>query len=144
MPKYWDENTGEWALSEWVDPTTYGGGTYSSPEAVIQQALTPNTTLIDPETGATQPMSVPVPGPSPVGYVAPIVGVPMTSPVFTSAVADDGGYGAFEAWIGDQYGTLDIGQVRFSSEALENGQSGVRFGTMDRIVLKDFLEGGDW
>lgn len=46
-----------------------------------------------------------------------------------------GGLAVIKAYSLDVYGSVDLGTVRYSSEVLENEPSGVRPGTMERIVI---------
>lgn len=76
----------------------------------------------------------------------PVIGGSVINPIASSIFGGDSGGGFNPANIDDgldilhafsdsAYGSRDLGVIRRSSEALENEPSGIRPGTMERIVI---------
>lgn len=71
------------------------------------------------------------------GTVAPGV---VTNPIFngvgtTAVISDDSALAGLKAFASEMYGSSELGVIRNSSEVLENEPSGIRPGTMERIVI---------
>lgn len=56
-------------------------------------------------------------------------------PSSTSVITSDNALSALKAWAEGVYGSDELGVIRQSSEVLENEPTGIRPGTMERIVL---------
>jgi hypothetical protein len=86
----------------------------------------------------------------PVTTIVSGVGRVMVSPLTASDVhvamaptPSDASFDSYKRWAIESGRGWELGQVRFSSETLENGPSGVRIGTIPRIVLAQGIEGMD-
>jgi hypothetical protein len=52
-----------------------------------------------------------------------------------AVISSDNALAGLRSWAEGVYGSVELGEIRRSSEVLENEPTGIRPGTMERIVL---------
>lgn len=141
--KTFDPITGQWVLVtrdmlseiQFADGYSYTVGEIM--DSVVAPAITPPDTTVN---SVVNNQTSGVVGGGTFGTVAPGV---VSNPIFEGAgvnsiISADNALEALRSFAETAYGSVNLGYVRRSSEVLVNEPSGIRPGTMERIVLPEW------